>query len=95
MAFATGNGLWQFLVMPFGLCNGPVTFERLMELVLFGLPWSVCLVCLDDIIVHAKTFNAAVQRSQEVFCRLRSSLKLNSDKFFNYFNDKFPNLFIL
>ena len=80
-AFTTGSGLWQFVVMPFRLCNAPATFERLMELVLVGLPWSVCLVYLDDIIVHAKTFDAAVQHLQEVFCRLRSaSLKLNPDK---------------
>jgi hypothetical protein len=29
-AFSTGQGMWQFTVMPFGLCNAPATFERLI-----------------------------------------------------------------
>ncbi len=36
-AFVTRQGLFRFTVMPFGLCNAPVTFERLMELVLKDL----------------------------------------------------------
>lgn len=43
-AFVTRNGLYQFNVMPFGLCNAPATFERLMELTLQGLHWDICLI---------------------------------------------------
>lgn len=33
-AFATRRGLFQFRVMPFGLCCAPATFERLVETIL-------------------------------------------------------------
>ena len=80
-AFSTGSGLYQFTVMPFGLCNAPATFERLMERVLSGLPWEVCLLYLDDIIVHAKTFKAELEQLRSVFGRLREAgLKLSPKK---------------
>ena len=48
-AFSAGVGLWQFTIMPFGLCNAPATFERLMDRVLNGVELSTALVYLDDI----------------------------------------------
>ena len=59
-AFATHSGLFQFRVMPFGLCNAPATFERLMDRVLQSLRWSRCLVYLDDIISFGSTFDGAL-----------------------------------
>ncbi|XP_076247766.1 uncharacterized protein LOC143187432 [Calliopsis andreniformis] len=79
-AFCVGAGLWQFRVMPFGLCNAPATFERLMETVLQGLNWRICLVYLDDIIIHARTFDEEVEHLRQVFQRLRNAKLLMNPK---------------
>ena len=47
-AFCTQEGLFEFNVMPFGLCNAPATFQRLMNSILAGLQWTTCLVYIDD-----------------------------------------------
>ena len=47
----TFEGLFELNVMPFGLCNPPAPFQRLMDLVLSGLQWVSCLVYLDDVVV--------------------------------------------
>ena len=80
-AFATPDGLYQFRVMPFRLCNAPGTFQRLMEHVLRGLHWCTCLVYLDDIIIFSKTIQDHLTRLAEVLTRLRSAgLKLKPSK---------------
>ncbi len=80
-AFATHRGLFNFNVMSFGLCNAPSTFERLMERVLSGLHWEICLVYLDDVIVYSKSFSEHVSRLKTVFQRFRdASLKLKPKK---------------
>ena len=80
-AFATHSGLFQFRVMPFGLCNAPATLERLMDRVLQGLRWSRCLVYLDDIISFGGTFDGALSNLTLIFERLRSyGLQLKSSK---------------
>ena len=72
-AFPTPHGLFQFRVMPFGLCNAPSTFQRLMELVLVGLRWEVCLAYLDDIIIFGRTWEEHLQRLRAVFTRLKEA----------------------
>jgi hypothetical protein len=80
-AFSTGQGLWQFTVMPFGLCNAPATFERLMESVLRGLTYESCLVYLDDVIVIGRTFHEHLANLRKVFQRFREArLKFNPEK---------------
>ncbi|KAJ8034222.1 hypothetical protein HOLleu_20966 [Holothuria leucospilota] len=80
-AFVTFNGLYQFKVLPFGLCNAPATFERLMERVLKGLQWYTCLLYLDDVIVYGETFLKTLGRLKEVLQKLREAgLKLSPKK---------------
>ena len=52
-AFMTPDGLFQFTVMLFGLCNAPATFQRTMDHVVAGLQWITCLVYLDDVLVYS------------------------------------------
>lgn len=56
-AFTTKFGLYQFNVMPFGLCNAPATFERLMERILRGHLGQRCLVYIDDVVVYGSSFS--------------------------------------
>ena len=80
-AFCTTEGLFQFKVMPFGLCNAPASFQRLMDLVLTGLQWSQCLVYLDDIVVLGRSFEEHIQNLNAVFQRLhQSGLRLKPSK---------------
>ena len=82
-SFVTRRGTFKFKVLSFGLSNAPAIFQRLMDLVLAGLTWEVCLVFLDDIIVMSKTFEEHLERLGLVFDRLRSSnLKLKPSKCF-------------
>ena len=80
-AFVTRSGLYLWNVMPFGLCNAPATFERLMETVLRGLQWETCLVYLDDVVIFGRSEEELLARMDDVFTRLtRAGLKLKPRK---------------
>ena len=80
-AFTTHCGLYEFVRMPFGLCNAPATFQRLMQVVLAGLEWSSCFVYLDDILIVSQSFDEHLKHLREVFNRLcKALLKLKPKK---------------
>ena len=80
-AFCTREGLFEFKVMPFGLCNAPAVFQRLMDLVLSGIQWERCLVYIDDIVIMGKTFERHLQNLILVLERLRrAGLRLKPSK---------------
>ena len=80
-AFVTSKGFYEFNVLPFGMCNGPATFQRLMNILLAGIQCHSCLVYLDDIIVFGRSFTEHIQNLAEVFQRLRdANLRLQVKK---------------
>ena len=71
----------QYITMPFGLCNAPATFQRLMEEVLRGMQWQIAMLYIDDIIVYGTTVEQHLDRLGQVLDRLRQAgLKLKPKK---------------
>ena len=67
--------------MPFGLCNAPATFQRLMDSVFAGLQWSSCLVYVDDVVIPGKAFEDHLHNFESLLSRLRAAnLKLQPSK---------------
>ncbi|KAG0902961.1 hypothetical protein G6F62_011859 [Rhizopus arrhizus] len=80
-AFICRSGLYEFVRMPFGLTNAPATMQRLMDSVLAGLKWQICLVYLDDIICYSPSFEQHLVDLRSVLNRLRAaSLTANIKK---------------
>lgn len=80
-AFTTPFGLFEWDRMPFGLCNGPATFQRLMQRCLGGQLSESALVYLDDVILYSVDFAAHLHHLEEVFRALeRYGLKLRPEK---------------
>merc|ERR1711893_448528 len=81
-AFVDGRGHHlRYVTMPFGLCNAPSTFQRLMERVLEGMVWDCVVVYLDDVIIFSKTIDEHLKHLAEVLERFKKSgLKLKPKK---------------
>ena len=79
-AFATHEGLYEFQVMPFGVCNGPAMFQHLMQQTLRGLG-DFCSVYIDDMIIFSSMVEDHVRHLRLVFDCLRAvGLKLHPAK---------------
>jgi hypothetical protein len=72
-AFICHLGQYQFLKMPFGLCNAPAIYQRLMSSVLHGMLWEECLVYLDDICLMSATVEQHLERLERLFKRLTAA----------------------
>ena len=81
-AFTVGSmGVYEFLRMPYGLCNTPVTFQRLMQNCLGELNLTYALIYLGDVIVFSRTEEEHLHRLWVVFGRfIEHGLKLKPSK---------------
>ena len=69
-AFRTPMGLYEWKVMPFGLCNAPATFQQAMNQTFGDRIGKFVLVYMDDILVYSKSKEEHLQHLEEVFTLL-------------------------
>lgn len=71
-AFRTPQGLFQFVVMPFGLQGAPATFQRLMDSVLSGTD-QYAAAYLDDIVVFSNSWEEHLRHLGDVLRRVQEA----------------------
>ena len=59
---STKYGLYEYKIMPFWLKMVPEMFERLVEIALSDIQWTVCLIYLDNVIKYGKVFEKDLQQ---------------------------------
>jgi hypothetical protein len=69
-SFCTHQGLFEFLVMPFGLCNTPATFQAMMNEVLHPFLQRLVLVFFDNISIYSSSWSEHLRHACHVFEKL-------------------------
>ncbi|XP_047479369.1 uncharacterized protein LOC125032316 [Penaeus chinensis] len=67
-AFITPFGLYNYTVMPFGMCNAPATFQRAINYTIQGLEGVKSY--LDDLLVISNSWDVHIRRLRSLFSRL-------------------------
>ena len=67
IVFISREELYEFKVMPFGLCNAPATFQWAMNSILRDYNWKFVMIYIDDINIYSKTWEEQLEHLQKVF----------------------------
>jgi len=84
-AFRTRFGLFESLVMPFGLTGAPATFQRFINDTLRQYLDQFCSAYLDDILIYSKTREEHIEHVRKVLMQLRKAglfAKISKCEFF-------------
>ena len=79
----THKWLYRYKRLPFGVAAAPAIFQRTMDMILQGIPHTICYI--DDILITGETAEEHLVNLEEVLRRLRYhgvTLKRNKCKFF-------------
>lgn len=80
-AFTTPIGLYEWLVMPYGLTNAPATIQSVMDTVLKDHIRQFCEVYIDDLVIYSNTLEEHIQHVSLVFDLLKKAgLKMKIEK---------------
>ncbi|KAI2647466.1 Retrovirus-related Pol polyprotein from transposon 17.6 [Labeo rohita] len=71
-AFSTPSGHWQYRTLPFGLHGAPVTFQRMMDIILRPHQ-AYAAAYLDDVVVHSEAWEEHLDRLWRVLSELRQA----------------------
>jgi hypothetical protein len=72
-AFVTEYGTYEPVVMQFGLCNAPATFQRMMNELFKDMIDDFVVIYLDDILIYSKNREEHIQHVRKVLQRLREN----------------------
>ena len=73
IAFVTLNGLYDWIVVPFGVKNGPAIYQKTIKAILIEYEGRICIVFIDDINIFAVTWIEFLVNLDKVLTRLEEN----------------------